>query len=176
LRHAVHFNANLMAANLHSGTPLSPLRAAGIGALVSALLGPCVGAFALLLSSFIRAAQVPSRADDLVGFVGWGLVLSIYGVCFMGIPALLFGALGGMFIQWRASAESRPRVNLEASIAGAALGAAVPATVILAGWGSKDVIAAFMVAGAVSGALCALVISAMLHRGLVVEKRPESVS
>lgn len=152
------------------------LRSAGTGAVVSALVGPTVGAFTLLLSSFISAAQVPSHADDLVGFVGWGLILSGYGIAFMGLPSVVLGAIGGVFIRWRTPIASRSRVCVEASVLGMLLGSAVPVIVLLAGWGSKDVMPAFIGAGAVAGPVCALSTLAILHRFTHSANNPVPVS
>ncbi len=139
-------------ANSHNGL----LRSAKIGALVSALLGPTLGVFELLLWEAVNSGRLPTQ--DLVAAFGWGVYVSMYGISIVGVPALVLGAMGGMLIQRRGSKCPRVRLKVEAAFVGALLGAALP----YIKWGSKEHTVQFMIAGTISGTVCSLVVAALL--------------
>jgi hypothetical protein len=135
------------------------LRSAGIGATVAALLGPVVGTFAMILASVAREL---SSASDFVPMIAWGMIVSAYGIVMMGLPALVLGALGGLYIHWRLPRASKFCLNIEVCVLGAALGAAIPMVVI--GRGHNDLLRTFVPAGAVAGVASALLIVHLLRR------------
>jgi hypothetical protein len=151
---------------MYSQRELNRMKAALTGAFVCGLLGPTLGALAILSSEVAhehsaRAAVLSFRVLPWV----WAAALILVG------PAsFVFGGVGSLIVQFMSGRVLSNKVLILQTVAlGIVVGSAVPLVadvVDTASWGgwNKNFATGLLPLGAVTGAVCAAAIYWALHR------------
>ena len=145
----------------------SRVKAALTGAFLCALLGPTLGAVAIM-GSEVAHEQHPLTAAVL----SFRLLAWVLPVAFMlvGPGAFVLGGLGALIIQFMSTRVRSARILvLQTTALGLVLGGAVPVVVDLVYtllWGdrNKNFETGLLPLGAVAGLICAAVVYWLLHR------------
>jgi predicted membrane-bound spermidine synthase len=144
----------------------SRMKAALIGAFVCGLLGPTLGALAML-SSEVAHAQSARAAALSFGALPW---VWPFAMMLVGPTAFVFGGVGAIIIQFiSAKVPSTKILILQTTALGIALGSAVPIvvsvidTTLWGGW-NKNFATELLPLGAVTGVVSATATYCLLHR------------
>lgn len=139
------------------------MKAALTGALACSLLGPTLGALAML-GSEVHSARAAVLSFGLLRWV-WPVAVMLVGPA-----ASVFGGVGALVIQFMSrKVLSSWALILQTVALGLVLGGAVPFvvdvvdTAIWGGW-NKNFATGLLPLGAVTGAVCAAAIYWLLHR------------
>jgi hypothetical protein len=94
----------------------------------------------------------------------WPLALMVGGP-----GGVVLGTLGALWIRVRSKSVDSRRLAFEAGLLGTLLGAIVPLTTLIFGWGGfRTVLSGYVPIGAITGAVCALLVLLTLRkRGLL---------
>ncbi len=146
----------------------SRVKAALTGAFLCALLGPTLGAVAILTSEMVHDHEYSARAVVLsFRLLPWVLPVA---VGLVGPDAFVLGGLGALVIQFMSTrVRSAKALVLQTAVLGLVLGGAVPVVVDLmyaALWGgrNKNFETGLLPLGAVTGLVCAAVVYWLLRR------------
>ena|ERR1039457_1157627 len=143
------------------------LRAGFAGAVICGVLGPALPLLVLIPVSAFKDASSFEALRTLAAFpVAW-----LFALIPMGLPGAIFGVLGAVWIRFRSSGLAPRRLFLETGLLGTLLGAIVPLTTLIFGWGGfRTVLSGYVPVGAITGAVCALLVLLTLRkRGLLFD-------
>ena len=145
----------------------SRVKAALTGAFVCALLGPTLGAVAILASEMVHGHEYSGRAAvSALSVLPWVLPVA---VSLVGPGAFVLGGLGALVIQFMSARLRSPKaLVLQATVLGLVLGGAVPVVVdlmytVLWGDRNKNFEKGLLLLGAVTGLVCAAVVYWLLR-------------
>jgi hypothetical protein len=142
------------------------MKAALTGAIVCGLLGPTLGALAIL------GSEVAHEHSARAAVLSFGVLPWVWPVAVMlvGPAAFVFGGVGALVIQFMSGKVlSRRALVLQTVALGLVLGGAVPVvvdvvdTALWGGW-NKNFATGLLPLGAVTGVVCAAAIYWLLHR------------
>jgi uncharacterized membrane protein len=146
----------------------SRVKAALIGAFLCALLGPTLGAAAMLGSEIVHEHEYSVRACvSALSVLPFVLPVALMLV---GPEAFVLGGVGALVIQFMSTrVRSARALALQTAVIGLVLGGAVPGAadlVYTALWGdrNKNFETGLLWLGAVTGLVCAVVVYWLLHR------------
>ena len=146
----------------------SRVKAALTGAFLCALLGPTLGAVALLTSEMVHEHEYSGRAAaSTLSVLPWVLPVA---VLLVGPGAFVLGGLGALVIQFMSTrVRSAKALVLQTTVLGLVLGGAVPVVVDLVYtvlWGdrNKNFETGLLPLGAVTGLVCAAIVYWLLRR------------
>jgi hypothetical protein len=141
------------------------LTAALLGACVCALLGPALGAAALVFGGTIHELPLWTAVSTCLYLLLWDVPIA---VLLFGPAAFALGTLGALGIQWMsARAPSAKILVLSVSILGLVLGAGVPLMsdlILAAFYGHLRFETDLLLLGATTGLACAMVVYTLLRR------------
>ena len=146
----------------------SRVKAALTGAFLCALLGPTLGAVAIITSEMVHEHEYSGRAAaSALSVLPWVLPVA---VLLVGPGAFVLGGLGALVIQFMSTrVRSAKALVLQTTVLGLVLGGAVPVVVDLVYtvlWGdrNKNFETGLLPLGAVTGLVCAAIVYWLLRR------------
>ena len=146
----------------------SRVKAALTGAFLCALLGPTLGAVAIITSEMVHDHEYSGRAAaSTLSVLPWVLPVA---VLLVGPGAFVLGGLGALVIQFMSTrVRSAKALVLQTIVLGLLLGSAVPVVVDLVyaafgGGRNKNFETGLLPLGAVTGLVCAAIVYWLLRR------------